>query len=204
MYCGTSILVERADAAAVTLCTKEFPLRLLQWSKKTWCHDEFQRLLKSNFWQPCHASRGMLDWMKCYSICLVQIPCNKDVIMTPGCCWHSSLPPTIMTLFTSCTDPTSNLNPHLSQSEAILPHCLPSLHPSCQEFQCNPIWDQLSHHIWLTSIGYRFLLKRGWGKLVAAGVGQETTWPKSKKEKGQDYNFWETGPKKLRPFLVQK
>jgi len=35
--------------------------------KKSWCHDVFQRLLKSKFWQPCHASRGLSNWTKCYS-----------------------------------------------------------------------------------------------------------------------------------------
>ena len=45
-----------------------------------------------------------------------------------------------------------------------LKQSLPSLLPSW-ECQCNPIRDQLSHHIWLTSIQRRLLLMRGWGKL---------------------------------------
>ena len=40
-------------------------LRLLV--KKSWCHNGFQRLLKSKFWQPCHASWSLLNWTKCYS-----------------------------------------------------------------------------------------------------------------------------------------
>jgi len=35
--------------------------------KKSWCHYGFQRLLKSKFQQPCHASRGLSNWTKCYS-----------------------------------------------------------------------------------------------------------------------------------------
>ena len=53
------------------------------------------------------------------SIHLVQIPCDKNMI-TPGhCCTvlDSSLPPTIVNLFISCTNPSSNLDSHLSEGE---------------------------------------------------------------------------------------
>ena len=50
---------------------------------------------------------------------LVQIPRDNDTI-TPGRCFtvlDSSLPPAIMKLFISCTNPSSNLDPHVSQGE---------------------------------------------------------------------------------------
>ena len=52
-------------------------------------------------------------------VCLVWIPHDKDMI-TPGCCFtilDSSLSPAIMNLFISCTKPSSNLNPQLSQGK---------------------------------------------------------------------------------------
>ena len=50
---------------------------------------------------------------------LVRIPRDKNMI-TPGRCFtvlDSSLPPAIVNLFISCTDPSSYLDPHLSQGE---------------------------------------------------------------------------------------
>ena len=52
---------------SVELVDKFPPLPSGSWSKKSWCHNGFQRLLKFWFWQPCHTSQGLLNWMKCYS-----------------------------------------------------------------------------------------------------------------------------------------
>ena len=82
--------------------------------------------------------------------------------ITPGRCFtvlDFSLSPVIVNLSISCTKPSSNLDPHLSQDED----------PSW-EFQSNSIRDWLSHHIWLTYMRHRLLLGRGWGKLGGSRV----------------------------------
>ena len=71
---------------------------------------------------------------------LVQTPHDKNMI-TPGRCFtvlNSSLPPTIVKLFISCTNPSSNLNAHLSQGKV---QAIPPQGPACillESFNATP------------------------------------------------------------------
>ena len=68
-YIHFSILVNKTGAA-ISNTTEKLTKKFHFWTcgrKKIWCHDEFWRRSKSKFRQPCHASRSLSNWMKCYS-----------------------------------------------------------------------------------------------------------------------------------------
>ena len=136
-----------------------------------WCFP-FRWILE--FIQECS-----LEWTECRKfqklrvcpstlppICLVQIPHDKNAT-TPGhCCTvlDSSLPPTIVNLFISCTNPSSNLDPHLSQGNVqAIPPQLASFSRVSTQLPMGPAFTSHMVDIYMThiSLGER-MRETGW------------------------------------------
>ena len=118
---------------------------------------------------------------------LARIPRDKNMI-TPGRCFtvlDSSLPPAIVNLFISSTDPSSYLDPHLSQGEvqAIPPGLLASFLRVSTQLHARSAFVSHVVDIYTTQIA----LEERMGETGR----QEATRIKSK-QNVIIYNFWET------------
>ena len=117
---------------------------------------------------------------------LVRIPHDKNTI-TSGRCFtvlDSSLPCAIVKLFISCTNPSSNLDPHLSQGKVwAIPPQLASFLRVSTELHTRPAFTSHMVNIYATQIALGERMREiGWQ--------QEATQFKSK-QKVKIYNFWE-------------
>ena len=116
----------------------------------------------------------------------VRIPRDKNTI-TPGrrlTVLDSSLPPVIVNLFISCTNPSSNIDPHLSQGEVqAIPPQLASLKVSTQ-LHTGPAFTSHMIVIYTTQIALKERMRE-------TGWQLEATRFKSK-QKVRIYNFRDT------------
>ena len=106
----------------------------------------------------------------------------------PGCCFtvlDSSLPPTIVKLFISCTNPSSNLDPHLSQGKVwTIPPQLASFLRVSTRPHTGPALTSHMVDIYATQIAFEERMRE-------TGWQQEATRFKSK-QKVRIYNFRDT------------